>query len=197
MLYTQFQDINARAVAPMQDTPSLKYTYGACITVQNVFDVIMTAKSSQNITDNDTFNTYCFEQTNKVASYMITVVIGNFVTAKISPTVTLWAENQYALDAAELAFLSIDQYITAVTFYVGLPLPYDMLNLFIVPANYPYAGMEGPDLTFYSEALLTPGRELNYNILYFLAAQYTGNVVTCANWESFWVSAGLSTFIQR
>lgn len=49
-------------MAPLQDTPSVKATYGACITVENSVHAYMSANvtSSFIVETAPTFNTTCF-----------------------------------------------------------------------------------------------------------------------------------------
>ena len=43
MLYTYTQDIYGRMIAPQQDTPSIRITWGACVTVNDTFTPFMSA----------------------------------------------------------------------------------------------------------------------------------------------------------
>jgi aminopeptidase N len=66
-------------MAPLQDTPSVKATYGACITVENSVHAYMSANvtSSFIVETAPTFNTTCFQLNLPIPSYLIAVAIGD------------------------------------------------------------------------------------------------------------------------
>ena len=77
-MFSQCEDINCRSVAPLQDTPSVKYTYGACVTVEKELSPYMSA----NITTvtpaaNTNYTITCFIQQIPIADYLIAIAIGN------------------------------------------------------------------------------------------------------------------------
>ena len=80
---------------------------------------------------------------------------------------------------------------------MGVPYPYGVFRVLLVPGNFPYGGMENPLLTFYSAALLTDTKAISYEIIHLIALQWTGNLVTMSNWADFWLNEGFATFIER
>ena len=55
-MFTQCEDINCRSVAPMQDTPSTKITYGARVLAKNEFVVKMSANETAVRAFDDNYN---------------------------------------------------------------------------------------------------------------------------------------------
>lgn len=77
-LFSSSEDINGRSFIPLQDTPSIKATWSACITVENTFAVYMSANITNNFAVNATYDTTCFSMnTIPVPSYLIAVAIGD------------------------------------------------------------------------------------------------------------------------
>ena len=63
---------------PVQDTPQVKFTYHANVTVLNPLVALMSACSTGSITS-DASTTYKFEQNTKIPSYLLAVVVGDLV----------------------------------------------------------------------------------------------------------------------
>ena len=58
-------------------------------------------------------------------------------------------------------------------------------------------GMENPLITFASPTIIT-GDKSQLDVTYHeMAHSWTGNMVTCVDWESFWLNEGFTTFIER
>ena len=55
-LFSQCESINCRSVAPMQDTPSTKITYGARVLAKNEFVVKMSANETDVRAFDDNYN---------------------------------------------------------------------------------------------------------------------------------------------
>lgn len=77
-LYSQCEETYCRSIAPMQDTPSIKFTYSADILVDSRFIVRMSAVNYKNTTiDSNTL--FSFEMEIPLPSYLIAIVVGNLV----------------------------------------------------------------------------------------------------------------------
>lgn len=99
------------------------------------------------------------------------------------------------LEKALLEFSNLDQLLNQVESYIGVTYPWPTFNVLIIPANYPYVGMENPQLTFFSAACVTDNKELVYEMIQMIVAQWTGNMVSTQNFNDFWLNVGFSTFI--
>lgn len=61
-LFSQFQAIHARSALPCQDSPSIKATYSAAITVSKPLVCLMSALSTGHTENNNDTITYSFDQ---------------------------------------------------------------------------------------------------------------------------------------
>ena len=76
-LFTQCEPIECRSVAPLQDTPSIKSTYTANVTVINPYVIKMSAHEYTPTVNADGTTTYSFFQDIKIPSYLLALAVGN------------------------------------------------------------------------------------------------------------------------
>lgn len=58
-------------------------------------------------------------------------------------------------------------------------------------------GMENPLLTFASPTIITGDKSQVDVATHEIAHSWTGNDVTCQNWDSFWLNEGFTVFEER
>ena len=63
--------------------------------------------------------------------------------------------------------------------------------------SFPFGGMENPNLTFVTPALLAGDRSMSNVIGHEISHSWTGNLVTNKNWANFWVNEGFTKFMER
>jgi hypothetical protein len=66
-----------------------------------------------------------------------------------------------------------------------------------MPPSFPYGGMENPRLTFITPTVIAGDRSLTSVIAHELAHSWTGNLVTNANAEHFWLNEGFTVYAER
>lgn len=69
--------------------------------------------------------------------------------------------------------------------------------MLLLPASYPYGGMENSCLTFVTPTLLAGDKSLTDVIAHEISHSWAGNLVTTRNWEHFWLNEGWTMFIER
>jgi leukotriene-A4 hydrolase len=57
--------------------------------------------------------------------------------------------------------------------------------------------MENPLLTFASPTIITGDKSQVYVATHEIAHSWTGNDLTCKNWEHFWLNEGFTVFEER
>jgi leukotriene-A4 hydrolase len=67
----------------------------------------------------------------------------------------------------------------------------------VLPPSFPYGGMENPRLTFATPTLLAGDRSLVSLIAHELAHSWSGNLVTNATWNDFWLNEGFTNYFER
>jgi aminopeptidase N len=71
---------------------------------------------------------------------------------------------------------------------------YDVL---VLPPGFPIGGMENPKLTFCTPTVIAGDRSLVSLIAHELAHSWSGNLVTNATWNDFWLNEGFTDYFER
>lgn len=79
-------------MAPLQDTPSIKITYGACVTVENTYTVLMSANVTTKIAIDGTYNMTCFHMPIPIPDYLIAIAIGNIAYTDLGGRAGIYTE---------------------------------------------------------------------------------------------------------
>jgi hypothetical protein len=77
------------------------------------------------------------------------------------------------------------------------PYLWDRFDMLILPPAFPYGGMENPRLTFLTPTLIVGDRSMVSVVAHELAHSWTGNLVTNATWEDFWLNEGWTVLAER
>ncbi|CAG8490803.1 8958_t:CDS:10 [Funneliformis mosseae] len=195
-LFTQCQAIHARSLLPCQDTPSIKLTYSANIQVHHPLKALMSAIGvGEEDMDDNKFKLYKFIQKVKIPSYLIALAVGNLKGKEIGPRSTVWTEPEVLEDAA-WEFSDTEKFITTGEELLT-PYKWGKYDLLVLPASFPYGGMENPCLTFVTPTLLAGDKSLVDVVAHEAAHSWMGNLVTTSNWEHFWLNEGWTVFIER
>ena len=71
---------------------------------------------------------------------------------------------------------------------------YDVL---VLPASFPFGGMENPELTFATPTIIAGDKSLVSLLAHELAHSWSGNLVTNATWNDFWLNEGFTVYFER
>ncbi len=77
------------------------------------------------------------------------------------------------------------------------PYDWDRYDMLVLPPSFPYGGMENPRMTFLTPTLLAGDRSLVDVVAHELAHSWTGNLVTNADMEHFWLNEGFTVWAER
>uniref|UniRef100_A0A0N4ZBU2 Leuk-A4-hydro_C domain-containing protein n=1 Tax=Parastrongyloides trichosuri TaxID=131310 RepID=A0A0N4ZBU2_PARTI len=194
-LYSQCQPCHARSIVPCMDTPSIKQTYTASVTVPRGFTVLMSALGEGQSECNNDKTTYKFNQPIPIPSYLLAIVVGYLEKKDISERVAVWSEPSI-IEKAHYEFIETEKMLTAAEEVLG-PYIWGRYDLVVLPETFPFGGMENPCCTFVTPTLLAGDRSLTNVIAHEIAHSWTGNTVTNANWENFWLNEGFTVFAER
>ena len=195
-MYSQCQAIHAHTVVPIQDTPRVRVSYSAAVTVPEKLSVVMSAgpagerKGAQPGT-----KTWLFEMPQPIPPYLLAVAAGDLAFRDLSPRARVWAEPE-TVEKAAYEFADVEKMITTAEGIFG-KYDWDRYDMLVLPPAFPYGGMENPRMTFLTPTVIAGDRSLVDVIAHELAHSWTGNLVTNANAEHFWLNEGFTTWAER
>ncbi|CAG5124664.1 unnamed protein product, partial [Candidula unifasciata] len=198
-LYTQGQSVLNRSFFPCQDTPAVKATYSAVVSVPDGFTAVMSAnKSSSGKRSNRELSTNCvfFEQTNPVPAYLVALAVGDLQSASIGPRSHVWAEPS-VLERAQAEFKDVVEDFLQTGERLFGEYVWGKYDILVMPPSFPYGGMENPCLTFVTPCIIVGDKSLTDVVIHEITHSWFGNLVTNVNWSEFWLNEGFTMYGQR
>ena len=196
-MFTQCEAILCRTLFPIQDTPSVKSTYKVKTSISSPLTFLFGGILKSHYYDCATKKKInCFEQNIPIPSYLVAFVAGELEFAKISNRCGVWTEKGLASLAAK-EFIDAEKYIEIAEKYLNHPYEWKIYNILVLPFSFPFGGMENPNLTFVTPALLAGDKSMSNVIGHEISHSWTGNLVTNKNWKNFWVNEGFTKFMER
>ncbi len=151
-LFTQAQAIHARSFLPCQDTPSVKFTYQAVVKVMTPHEDLQVLMAAVSLGRDDD-GSYTFVQNVPIPSYLVAMAVGDLKGEKVSDRCTVWAEPD-VVEKAKWEFEEVEQFLRTAEKLAGKYV-WGVYDLLVLPASFPYGGMENPCLTFLTPSLLS------------------------------------------
>ena len=191
-LFTQSQAILARTWVPCQDSPGIRFSYKAKVTVPKELMALMSAVNPQKRSDD---GIYTFEQNKPIPSYLMALAVGDIDFKEIDARTGIYAEPG-VLKKAAWEFADVGKMVAAAEKIYG-PYQWGRYDVLVLPPSFPFGGMENPMLTFATPTVLAGDRSLVNLIAHELAHSWSGNLVTNATWNDFWLNEGFTTYFER
>jgi len=193
-LFSQCQAIHARTLAPLQDTPRARVTYDAEVTVPEPLTAVMSA-APRGQWPAASGRTFAFAMPQPIPPYLLALAVGQLEARDLSPRSRIWAEPE-TVDAAAYEFADVEAMLTRAEALFG-PYVWERYDMLVLPPSFPYGGMENPRMTFLTPTVLAGDRSLVDVVAHELAHAWTGNLVTNATMEHFWLNEGFTTWAER
>ncbi len=191
-LFTQSQAILARSWIPIQDSPGIRFTYSARVTVP---PGLMALMSAENPTQTNENGEYTFQMNQPIPAYLMALSVGNVTFAPIGQRTGVYAEPS-VIEAAIYEFGEMEDMLVAAERLYG-PYRWVRYDLIILPPSFPFGGMENPRLTFATPTIIAGDRSLTSLVAHELAHSWSGNLVTNATWDDFWLNEGFTVYFEQ
>lgn len=191
-LFTQSQAILARTWLPCQDSPGIRFTYNAEVTVPQGMLALMSADNPTEINETGVYN---FTMDQPVPSYLMALSVGNIEYRKIGEETGVYAEPEI-VDAAAYEFDNMQDMVDTAEALYG-KYRWGKYDVIVLPPSFPFGGMENPRLTFATPTIIAGDRSLTALIAHELAHSWSGNLVTNASWEDIWLNEGFTVYFEN
>jgi aminopeptidase N len=191
-LFSQSQAILARTWVPCQDSPGVRITYSATVRAPKELLALM---SAENPKTKSADGVYRFTMDKLVPSYLLALAVGDLEFRPLGKRSGVYAEPSVVEKAAwELA--DTEKMVAAAEKLYG-PYRWGRYDLLVLPPSFPFGGMENPKLTFATPTILAGDRSLVALVAHELAHSWSGNLVTNATWDDFWLNEGFTSYFEN
>jgi len=191
-LFSQGESVWSRTWIPCQDSPGVRFTYNAKVTVPKDLLAVMSAVNPQK--KNDT-GVYTFKQDKAIPSYLMAIAVGDIEFQSIDNRTGVYAEPSM-LKKSAWEFTELGKMVVAAEKLYG-PYRWGRYDVLVLPPSFPYGGMENPNLTFLTPGVIAGDRSLTSLLAHELGHSWSGNLVTNATWDDIWLNEGFTTYVEH
>lgn len=176
---------------PVNEHPQDKATYYFRVTVAKPFVVAANGMLQETI-DNGESRTYLWNAREPIASYLVTLNIGEFERQTEEGPNDLLIRNYFAEDLPTELRQAFVRQAEMIEYFSNLfgPYPFEVYGV-VVHDRYEGWALECQTLSVFGRS--------NYSetiIVHELAHQWFGNSVTLANWQELWLNEGFADYAE-
>ncbi len=196
-LFTQGEAILTRTWIPLQDSPGVRVTYDARIHVPSDLRAVMSAArvGEEDGEVEGIMRTFRFDMPERIPPYLIALAVGDLAFRKIGDRTGVYAEPS-VVEAAAYEYADTENMVEAAERLYG-PYRWGRYDILVLPPSFPFGGMENPRLTFVSPTSIVGDRSMVSLIAHELAHSWSGNLVTNATWNDFWLNEGATQYFEN
>ncbi|MBN1679820.1 MAG: M1 family metallopeptidase [Anaerolineae bacterium] len=179
---------------PVNDHPLDKATYTFHITVPEPYVVAANGQLADT-TAADGSITYTWESQDPIASYLVTVTIGEYVIQTEEGPGGLPIRNYFPPDLAATAAVDFSKTGDMITYFSEIfgPYPFEAYGVVVIDTDLNVA-LETQTLTIFARNGITGTGEREETVAHELAHQWFGNSVSLSQWNDIWLNEGFATY---
>ena len=194
-LFSQGEAILNRSWIPTQDSPGIRQSWEAKIVVPKGLVAVMSGLSKGKPVCAGERCTYSFAMDKPVAPYLIALSVGDLKFRSTGKRTGIWAEPAMLAKSA-YEFGELEKFVAAAEALYG-PYRWGRYDVLVLPPSFPFGGMENPTLTFATPTAIAGDRSGVSLIAHELAHSWSGNLVTNATWDDFWLNEGFTSYFEN
>ena len=196
-LFSQGESINNRSWIPTQDSPGIRQSWTAKITVPQDLSAVMSAErlTPDGEPAGPGRHSYRFRMDHNVPPYLIALAVGDLAFRPLAGRTGVYTEPTM-LDRAAHELTDTEKIVDAAEALYG-PYRWGRYDVLVLPPSFPFGGMENPTLTFATPTIIT-GDKSNVDVIaHELAHSWSGNLVTNATWSDSWLNEGFTVYFEN
>lgn len=191
-LFTQSQAILARSWIPLQDSPAVRFTYSARVQVPRGMMALMSAENPDRINED---GIYLFSMNQPIPSYLMALAVGKIAFSPVGERTGVYAE-PLMIESVREEFSEMEEMLLIAEDLYGA-YQWERYDLIVLPPSFPFGGMENPRITFATPTILAGDKSLTSLVAHELAHSWSGNLVTNATWNDFWLNEGFTVYFEN
>lgn len=179
---------------PVNDHPRDKATYTFRITVPN--GTFAAANGTlESTTVGAELTTFVWQSTDLLASYLVTVVTGDFIVSEHESVKGIELRDVLPADMNESRPMVLTRHGEMIEYFTDLfgPYPFEAYGVAVVDGFE--TALETQTLTLMDRRLLD-SRVTESVLVHELAHQWFGNNVSPASWQDIWLNEGFATYAE-
>ncbi|MBB3910973.1 M1 family metallopeptidase [Sphingomonas desiccabilis] len=196
-LFSQGQAINNRSWIPTQDSPGIRQSWSASITVPDDLVAVMSGErlTPEGEAAGEGLHRFRFRMDRNVPPYLIALAVGDIGFRAVDGRTGVFTEPGQ-LDRVATELSDTGKMVTTAEALYGA-YRWGRFDVLVLPPSFPFGGMENPTLTFATPTIIT-GDKSNVDVIaHELAHSWSGNLVTNATWSDSWLNEGFTTYFEN
>ena len=137
---------------------------------------------------------YTFQMDQPIPAYLMALAVGDLTFQKIGDRTGVYAEPE-VIEKGAYELGDMQKMLESAEELYG-EYRWDRYDVLFLPPSFPFGGMENPRLTFATPTIIAGDRSLTSLIAHELAHSWSGNLVTNATWNDFWLNEGFTVYFE-
>src|SRR6185436_19095829 len=137
---------------------------------------------------------YHFKMPQPIPSYLMALAVGDLSFHSYNSICGVFAE-PVMIEKCAYEFADLPKMISSAEQLYG-KYAWGRYDVLVLPPSFPFGGMENPRITFATPTIIAGDRSLVSLIAHELAHSWSGNLVTNATWNDFWLNEGFTVYFE-